>query len=140
MSTDQEDPYVFRAELPRIETYLSLREIAGMPPRSREGAERGLPNTLLSITATDERNETVVGYGRVVGDDGTLYQISEVVVHPDHQRRGIGSGIMKRLMERIESRAPPGAFVCLLSDVDGFYERFGFAESRPDSKGMYRRL
>ncbi|MFB6359775.1 MAG: N-acetyltransferase, partial [Halobacteriales archaeon] len=29
--------------------------------------------------------------------------------------------------------------VNLMADVDGFYERFGFEETRPASKGMYLR-
>ena len=35
-----------------------------------------------------------------------------------------------------DETAPPQAYVNLLADVDGFYEQFGFVETRPASKGM----
>ncbi len=40
----------------------------------------------------------------------------------------------------LEEYAPPRAYVNLMADLDGFYDRFGFEETRPESKGMYRRM
>lgn len=137
--TGDEDPYEIREELPDPETFAALREAAGLPPRSLEGIERGLPNSLFGAVAVHEPTGEVVGMGRIVGDGGTVYQISDMAVHPDHQRRGLGSRIMDRLEAYIEAAAPPNAYVNLMADVDGFYERYGFAETRPASKGMYRR-
>lgn len=133
------DPYTIREDLPDPETFAALREAAGMPPRSREGIERGLPNSLYGVVAVHEPTDDVVGMGRIVGDDGTVYQISDMAVHPDHQRRELSTRIMRRLEAYIEDTAPSQAYVNLLADVDGFYERFGFEETRPASKGMYRR-
>ena len=133
------DPYAIREELPEPETFAALREAAGMPPRSLEGIERGLPNSVYGVVAVYEPTGEVVGMGRIVGDDGTVYQISDMAVHPDHQRRGLGTQIMERLEAYLDETAPPNAYVNLMADVDGFYERFGYEETRPASKGMYRR-
>lgn len=46
---------------------------------------------------------------------------------------------MESLLGYVEKTAPPRASVNLFADVDGFYERFGFEETRPASKGMYLR-
>ena len=75
----------------------------------------------------------------IVGDGGTVYQISDVAVHPDHQGRELGTRMMERLEAYLEETVPPNAYVNLVADVDGFYERFGYEETRPASKGMYRR-
>ncbi|MCU4972243.1 GNAT family N-acetyltransferase [Halobacteria archaeon AArc-m2/3/4] len=133
------DPYTIREQLPSPETFAALREAAGMPPRSLEGLERGLPNSLYGVIAVHDPTDEIVGMGRIVGDGGAVYQISDMAVHPDHQRRGLGTRIMAALETYLEETAPPDAYVNLVADVDGFYERFGYEETRPASKGMYRR-
>ena len=134
------NPYTIREEPPTVEEFVRLRRAADMAPRSREALERGLPNTLFGVTAVHVPSGETVGMGRVVGDDGTIYHVNDVVVHPDHQRRGIGTRLMTEIMRYIEETAPSTAFVNLFSDVDGFYERFGFEETRPASTGMFLRV
>ncbi|SDK98688.1 GNAT family N-acetyltransferase [Natronorubrum texcoconense] len=136
---DDTDPYHIREELPDPETFAALREAAGMPPRSLEGVERGLPNSLYGVVVVHEPTDEPVGMGRIVGDGGTVYQISDMAVHPDHQRRGLGTRIMTALEDYINETAPSQAYVNLIADVDGFYEGFGYEPVRPDSKGLYRR-
>lgn len=109
-------PYELREETPSVETYLSLRDAADMSPRSPDGAARGLANSLYAVTI--RADDDVVGMGRVVGDGGTVYQ----------------------LVDWVTETAPPHAYVNLMADVDGFYERFGFEETRPASKWMYLRV
>ena len=41
---------------------------------------------------------------------------------------------------RLRERAPDSAYVSLISDVDGFYERFGFRDAGSESKGMFLRV
>ncbi|WP_254766316.1 GNAT family N-acetyltransferase [Salinilacihabitans rarus] len=134
------DAYAIREELPDAETFAALREAAGMTPRSPEGIERGLPNSLFGVVAVHEPTDEVVGMGRIVGDGGTVYHVCDMAVHPDHQGRGLGTRIMIAIDDYLAATAPEGAYVNLVADVDGFYERFGFEETRPASKGMYRRI
>ncbi len=134
-----DDPYTIREEVPDPETFAALREAANLPPRSPEGIERGLPNSLHGAVAVHEPTGDVVGMGRVVGDGGTVYQITDMAVHPDHQRRGLGTRLMERLEAYIAETAPPRAYVNLIADIDGFYEQFGFEGVQPASKGMFRR-
>ena len=136
---DASEAYTIREELPDPETFAALRAAAGMTPRSREGLERGLPNSVYGVVALYEPTGDVVGMGRIVGDDATVYHICDMVVHPDHQRRGLGTRIMEALEGYIEETAPSDAYVNLMADVEGFYERFGYEETRPASRGMYRR-
>ena len=46
-----------------------------------------------------------------------------------------------RLVDSIETAAPPGAFITLLADAPGrpLYRSHGFVETAPDSIGMVRR-
>ena len=76
--------------------------------------------------------------GRVIGDGGWYFHVVDMAVLPDHQRRGLGSAVLRYLLEQIRTRAPKGAFVSLLADPPGrpLYARHGFVESAPDSIGM----
>jgi ribosomal protein S18 acetylase RimI-like enzyme len=137
---NEPDEYDVVERLPTVEEFVSLREAAGMTPRSREGVERGLPNSLFGVVTEHEPTGETVGMGRIVGDGGTVYQITDMAVHPDHQRRGLGTRVMEAILDYLDREAPSRAYVNLFADVEGFYERFGFEETRPASKGMYRRM
>lgn len=141
--------YELREETPSVEDYRRLRAAAGMSERSREAAELGVPNSQYAavVVATGDAvgadasgDESVVGMARVVGDGGTVYHVCDMAVHPDHQRRGLGTRLMDAIMDFLEATAPPTAYVTLVADVDGFYERWGFEPTAPASKGMFYRV
>ena len=46
---------------------------AGMSPKTREAAEKGLPNALFTVTLYDK--ERLIGMGRVIGDGGTVFKL-----------------------------------------------------------------
>lgn len=130
--------YELREGVPTAEDYRIIRERAGLSPRSREAAERGLPNTVHGVTVV-HGNETV-GMGRIVGDGGSFYQLVDIAVLPEHQGKGLGTRIVEALMAYLHEHAPPSAYVSLMADVDGFYEQFGFERTAPASKGMALRI
>ena len=132
------DDYVYQERVPSVDAFGRLRERAGMTARPERGVERGLPNSLYAVVA--ERDGETVGMARVVGDGGTVYYVCDTAVDPDHQGRGVGTRLMEYVLDWLAAEALPGAYVNLMADVDGFYERFGFRETRPDSKGMSLRL
>ena len=127
-----------RESLPTPTEFVALRDAAGMAPRSPAAAEVGLPNSLYGVTVVHD--ETVVGMGRVVGDGGTVFQLTDTVVHPDYQGQGLGTEITRALVDWVDANAPPSAYVNLVADVEGFYERFGFEPTAPASHAMYRRV
>ncbi len=87
----------------------------------------------------DTGDDRTVGMARIVGDGGTAFLIVDVAVEPPHQGQGIGSAMVDALMRWLSEHAAPGGYVYLFADVDGFYERWGFEESAPASKGMWVR-
>lgn len=140
-----------REGVPAPSVYRELRERAGLTPVTAEAAQRALPNTVFGVVAVgvDDTGSTgstagspgeVVGMGRLVGDDGCFYQVVDVAVDPPRQNQGIGTRIMEALVDWLEANAPDSAYVSLVADVEGFYERFGFEPVGPDSVGMAMRL
>ncbi|MEE6211298.1 GNAT family N-acetyltransferase [Salarchaeum sp. III] len=130
--------YVLREKLPTPERFCELREAAGMAPRTVADARDGLPNSLYGVTMVHEPSGETVGMARVVGDGATVFHVCDMAVHPDHQGRGLGSRLMDAVVEYVDEHASETAYVNLLADVDGFYERWGFERTAPETKGMYR--
>jgi len=94
------------------------------------------PGTVVLVC---ERDDELVGFTHAVAQ-GETADVLRMYVHPDHQGRGLGSRMMDELVKFLDENAPPSAYVNLMADVDGFYERWGFEETRPASKGMYLRV
>ena len=126
-------------KVPSPETYMYLREASGMPPRTIEGAKKGLGNELYSVLLVNEEDNETIGMGRLVGDGGTVFQICDMAVIVKFQNKGGGTMIMNALMEFIEEKKIDRAYINLIADVDNFYEKWGFKPTVPESKGMYLR-
>jgi len=74
---------------------------------------------------------SLVGFGRVVSD-GTMHAVLfDVIVHPDYQRRGIGSEILTRLVRVCREAAIRDIQLFAAHGKGPFYERHGF-RVRPD--------
>ena len=125
---------------PSTREYMDLRLESGLSGKTFEAAELGLAGTYLAVTVRDQ--ERLVGMGRVIGDGGCFFQVVDIAVHPDYQRRGIGQGIMSRLVAAIRDRVPASAYVSLIADGDAnrLYEKFGFEPTAPRSIGMAIKL
>ena len=81
-------------KVPSPETYMNLREASGMPPRTIEGAKKGLGNELYSVLLVNEEDNETIGMGRLVGDGGTVFQICDMAVIVKFQNKGGGTMIM----------------------------------------------
>jgi GNAT superfamily N-acetyltransferase len=127
---------------PAVDDYLSLRERAGMSPKTRTQAETALPGSWVACHIVDDATDQTVGMGRVIGDGGAYFQVIDMPVAPEHQRRGLGQAMLSLLIEQIRVQAPPRAYVSILADLPGrrLYERNGFLDVAPLSSGMARRV
>jgi GNAT superfamily N-acetyltransferase len=82
--------------------------------------------------------DATVGIGRVIGDGGLFYDIVDIAVVAEHQKRGLGAMIMDALMSYVNAHARPTSLVCLMANkgVAPFYEKYGFKAREPDMPGM----
>ena len=128
--------YDLSAETPDVETYLMLRRVAGLSPFSSEAARRGLPGSWHAVLARHQG--APVGMGRIIGDGGCFFQITDIAVHPDHQGKGLGKRIMAALMDHFRTSAPSSAYISLMADVpaDRLYAQYGFRPTAPATIGM----
>ena len=130
----------YLSQTPGVAEFVQLRIDAGLSEKGQLAATKGLEGTYCSVCARDDGK--LVGMGRVIGDGGCFFQIVDIAVHPDYQRRGIGIQVMTRLMEYLRKTAPKSAYVSLIADggATKLYEKFGFELTAPASFGMALRL
>ncbi len=118
---------IYKENALQYEDYYALRESAGWNNFSKEQTISALKSANYSIIATE--NEEVVGMGRLIGD-GLYFTIVDVVVKPEYQGRGIGSEIIRRILEYIDNQTPVTgrASIQLIAEKgkEPFYEKMGF--------------
>jgi GNAT superfamily N-acetyltransferase len=122
---------------PTAEEFVALRVAAGMRERKVASAEKGISNSLFWITLRCQGK--LIGMGRVIGDGGTVAQITDIAVDPEHQRKGYGTFIFDRIQEFILAEIPDDAFICLFAEkeIAPFYEARGFQFSQEKWPGMF---
>jgi GNAT superfamily N-acetyltransferase len=87
-----------------------------------------------------ERENDLIAMGRVIGDGFITFYIQDIIVWKEFQRKGIGTNIMKRIMEYLSRVATEEAIIGLFAakGKESFYEKFNFIP-RPNEefgKGM----
>ncbi|MBR0356823.1 MAG: GNAT family N-acetyltransferase [Clostridia bacterium] len=85
---------------------------------------KGIENSLLCLAAFE--GDRLIGLIRAVGDGQTVVLIQDILVHPGYQRQGVGTRLMKCVLERFKDVRQ----VQLLTDdtpkTISFYESLGF--------------
>ncbi len=129
---------VIHHEQPTVEQYLALRSEAGLSAMSVEGATIGLPRSSFVVTLYKEGN--LIGMGRVIGDGGCFFQVTDIAVKPSHQGRGLGKIIMSEIRAFLDT-VPDKAYVSLIADGEAskLYAQYGFEPVMPRSQGMFLR-
>ncbi len=125
---------------PTVEEYSRLIAAVGFKPRDPVAISTALAQSIFSICA--QSNGNIIGMGRVIGDGGLHYYLTDVIVHPAHQRRGVGSRIVQALTAFVERVPFKNTWVGIFP-VEGtadFYARFGYKAQLPSGPAMYRWL
>ena len=126
------------ARKPTADEYESVVASVGFRNHDHAAVEVALANTFLSVCAIDAGE--VVGLGRIVGDGAISFLLTNVMVRPSHQRRGIGSCIVAALCQSMESLPYRNVVVeaVPLPGSQSLYERQGFRASTTAPPGMVR--
>jgi GNAT superfamily N-acetyltransferase len=95
--------------------------------RTRQHVRRALEHSHPVITAWD--GARMVGFTRVISDRTYRATIWDVIVAESHRKRGIGRGMMRRVLDHPDL-ASVSMFVLLTKDKHRFYEMFGFRTNR----------
>ena len=81
-------------EILALYTSVDWTAYTGAPDALRRGFEK----SLLTLAAYE--GKTLVGLVRAVGDGETVVLVQDLLVFPQYQRRGIGTALMRAMMDR----------------------------------------
>lgn len=95
---------------------------------SDEILQKRLDTLLTMILAENTDNGEVIGSASIFGDGFSFYYVKDVKVHPDWQRKHIGSEIMKGVRRWLDANAPDKALVGLFTQemLTDFYRQADF--------------
>lgn len=117
--------------------YMAMRRAVNFMVLSERIAQNALNNAFHITTVRD--NGKAIGMIRVLSDGSYANFITDVMVLPEYQRRGIGHELMRRTVDFMKSTLEPGETIILyLMSAKGredFYKPFGFKERPNDVWG-----
>lgn len=126
-------------EKPKAEDYVSLRLRSGMGNKDLERSRKAITNSLFTVSIYD--NEKLIGFGRIVGDGGITYVVSDIMVDENYRRKGFADKIMNEINRYFEESTFEDSFICLIanSPADLLYHKYQFEYLSPNRCGMLRK-
>ncbi|OOM15911.1 acetyltransferase (GNAT) family protein [Clostridium saccharobutylicum] len=126
-------------EVPEAQDYVSLRLRSGMGNKDLNRSQIALKNSLFTVCLYDK--EELIGFGRVVGDGGITYIVSDIMVDKKYQRRGYAEQIMKSIDNYFEENTYEDSYICLIANkpADLLYSKHQFEYLSENRCGMLRK-
>ncbi len=123
---------------PSAEDYIDLRLRAGMGGKDLERSRTALRRSLFVVSVYDDTQ--LIGFGRVAGDGGITYVVSDIMVDEAYRRRGIADRIMRAIDTYFDQNAHEDSYICLIANrpADALYRKHRFEYLPEDKCGMLR--
>lgn len=86
-----------------------------------------LKNSIF-FTARNNKNK-ILGLVRIITDSAYAYYISDVMVIPDMQRKGIGKALMNKILKYCKEDGFMKIFLSVIPGNEKFYKKFGFKKT-----------
>lgn len=127
----------YKETLPDKNEYFSLFETTGWNKEYQFNKEQLYEATNRSwylISAYD--NDRLIGFGRIISDGIFHALIIDLIVLPNYQSKGIGSNILKKLVDRCKANKIRDIQLFCAKGQTGFYEKHGFVKRPDNAPGM----
>ena len=113
-----------------------LRLAVGWPVPDEDVVTKAMANRVYGVVAILAGK--MIGMASVVGDGLLINYVQDVIVHPEHQKKGVGDLLMQAVMSYLHAHAIGNSDVALICapGKEGFYQRYGFNVFTPDKPGM----
>lgn len=122
---------------PTAEEYFRLFQTTGWNKKynlTSAELEAAIAASWYSVSAYADRR--LVGYGRVISDGINHALIVDLIVDPEHQRRGIGAAILQQLVSRCREHNIRDVQLFCAKGKSEFYRKHGFVPRPEDAPGM----
>jgi len=92
---------------------------------SQSEVEKGASNSALLVGAFTVENKQI-GYARAISDKTRFAYITDVIVHEDYRKNGIGQLLMKNILES-EELSDVYQWLLITKDAHEVYQKVGFS-------------
>lgn len=120
-----------------VEDFNLLYESVSWGKLNDDVIRTALSNTLYSVSIYD--GESIIGYGRIIGDASMFLYIQDVMVRCEYWCSGVGTIIMNSLINKVKEYkiANPSirTYLGASSGKEEFYKRFGFVTRKDANLG-----
>lgn len=120
------------ARKPTVKEYQHLTSSVGWSMYSNDDVvTKLLAAPVFAVIAEDTTTNKIVGCVLLLGDHASFYYLKDLVVHPDHQNKHIGTAMLKELTAWLEKNGANNALVALITreNLAPFYQQFDFGPS-----------
>lgn len=136
------DNFEIIEQLPSAKVFNQLRISVGWHELNEKVAERALNDSIFSICVLYDNK--IIGMARIIGDGALYFYIQDLIVLPEFQGKGVGTSMLKRILEYLNTKTNKGTFVGLIAakGSEEFFKKYGFIE-RPNSQfgsAMYKHI
>ena len=109
-----------------LEALLELYASVGWTAYTREPQtlERAFTGATYVVGAWEA--DELVGVCRALSDDASILYVQDILVDPDHQRRGVGRALLERVLERYSHCRQKVLMTDDRPEQKAFYEALGF--------------
>ena len=124
---------------PTAQDYVELRIRSGMGEKDLSRSKTALAESLF--TASIYQDKQLIAFGRVVGDKGVTFIVSDIMVDKAYWRQGYGDMIMSAINDYLDQYTFDDSFVCLIarSPADKLYLKYKFEYVNENRHAMLRR-
>jgi len=128
---------VFKENKLDVDTYLYLRQQVNWKALTYNQANRAIKNSMYIMTVYEA--DKPIAMGRIVGDGSVVSYIQDLIVIPSAQGEKIGSKLLEKLIEYVESITEEGTemMLCLMcaKGRENFYKHHNFIERPTNNLG-----
>lgn len=121
------------------EDIIELRKVLGWKEIGYDQLKKGLEHTMFKISI--KHNGKIVACGRIVGDYSCKGLLSDIMVHQDYQKQGLGKAIVTTLLDMVEDSLDKGELFQIeatptVGNKD-FYVKCGMKYKPENQDGVY---
>lgn len=110
------------SEILRLYTSVSWTAYTDQPEVLRKGFE----SSMLTLAAYE--GDQLLGIIRTVGDGHTIVFVQDILVYPEHQRKGIGTALLRAILDRYHYVRQIELATDNTEKTIAFYKSMGFKE------------
>jgi GNAT superfamily N-acetyltransferase len=137
MTKEAQEIITFREELPKTKEYWNLFQTTGWNQRynfSTKDLESAIQNSWYAVSIYNSND--LIGFGRVIAYGIHHALIVDMIIHPDHQGKGLGSKLLKKLVDKCKEKKIRDIQLFSAKDKYNFYEKNGFKNRPFNAPGM----